>query len=210
MPLSFAKYLLLTIAILWSADVTAQRWPSELWHDGKVVLDNGDTLRGMIKYDLDQNVVQYTAASKQAEAYSARNVLFFEIFDETVRKYRQFYVLPYNHVPNYKTQVFFELLDEGKVTLLSREKLEYKTVGNYAYGGYYGGPYQRVVLTYQYFLMQEDGTLEPFRGTKNDFLYLMDDRKKEIQKFVRANKLNYDNKYDVARIVKYYNSLTQR
>jgi len=207
MSFSFCKTIGIIALVMSSTFASAQRWPSELWHDGKMVLDNGDTLRGMLKYDLDQNVVQYATGNKQADAYSARNVLFFEIFDETVHKYRQFYALPYNHVPNYKTQMFFELLEEGKVTLLSREKLEYKSMGSYMYGGYYGGPYQRLVLTYAYFLMAEDGTLEAFRGTKNDLLGLMGDRKKEVQKFVRANKLDYDDKYDVARMIKYYNSL---
>jgi hypothetical protein len=35
----------------------------------------------------------------------------------------------------------------------------------------------------------------------------MQRRREEVEKFIKANKLNLDEKYDFARIVEYYNSL---
>jgi hypothetical protein len=184
--------------------VSAQReWPSELWHDGKIVLIDGDTLKGMVKYDFQQNVVQYVVNNKQAEIYSARKVLFFEIFDETVHKYRRFFVLPYTNASNYKAPVFFELLEEGKITLLSRELLEYKTYNN----SFYGGSYSRLVQTYYYYILKEDGRIEDFRGNKNDLINMMGNKGKDVEKYIKANRLDFDDKYDVAKIVAYYNSL---
>jgi hypothetical protein len=197
-------FLTAALVIVCCVFSSAQRnWPSELWHDGKVVLVTGDTLKGMVKYDFQQNVVQYVINNKQAEIYSARKVLFFEIFDETVRKYRRFFVLPYTNPSNYKAPVFFELLAEGKMTLLARELLEYKTYTN----TFYGGSYSRLVQTYYYFLLREDGTIEDFRGNKNDLIALMGKRGKDVEKYIKANRLDFDDKYDVARIVDYYNSL---
>ena len=183
----------------------AQRnWPSEIWHDGKIVLVDGDTLEGLVKYDFSQNLVQYAVTTRQAEIYTARKVLFFEIFDETVHKYRKFFVLPYTNTSNYRSPMFFELLEEGKMTLLSRELLEYRTYNN----SFYGGSYSRLVQTYYYFLLKDDGTIEDFRGNKNDFLALMGNKSKTVEKYIRANRLDFDDKYDVAKIVAYYNSLT--
>jgi hypothetical protein len=181
----------------------ARNYPSELWHEGKVVLLAGDTLNGLLKYDLQQNVVQYVLNNRKAEIYHARKVLFFEIFDETVHRYRKFFVLPYSNPSNYKAPVFFELLEEGKMTLLSRELLEYKTYNN----AFYGGSYSRLVQTYYYYLLKEDGTIEDFRGNKNDLLALMGNKGKAVEKYVKANRLDFDDKYDLAKIVAYYNSL---
>jgi hypothetical protein len=86
----------------------------------KRVLDTGDTLRGLIKYDLDKDIIQLQANNK-LESYTARKVLLFEIFDETVKRYRNFYSLPYALAGQYKAPVFFELLQEGKLTVLCRE-----------------------------------------------------------------------------------------
>ncbi|HET9487991.1 MAG TPA: hypothetical protein VFO54_11165 [Chryseosolibacter sp.] len=184
----------------------AQRnsWPSDLWHEGKVVLLAGDTLKGLIKYDFQLNTVQFVLNDQEkAEIYHARKVLFVEIFDETAHRYRKFFALPYSNPSNYKAPVFFELLVEGKITLLSREFLEYKTYSS----SFYGGSYTRQVQTYYYYLMKDDGTIEDFSGNKNDLLSLMGKRGKDVEKYVKANRLDFDDKYDLVKIVAYYNSL---
>lgn len=201
-----------TLLLLWSGvtlfffvpmDSNGQQFPSDLWHEGKIVLLEGDTLRGNVKYDLQQDLVQYTEASQRITAYSARKVLFFEIFDTSVRKYRQFFALPYSSTTGYKAPVFFELLEEGKMTLLSRESVEYRTYNS----PYYMGSYSRLVLVYKYFFLDENGNIAEFTGNKNDLLDLMDKKSEEVEKYIKANKLKYDEKYDFARIVAYYNSL---
>lgn len=192
------------IALLICSLSFAQRhWPSELWHDGKIVLVDGDTLKGLVKYDFQQNLVQFTVSNRKAQIYSARKVLFVEIFDETVHRYREFFVLPYRNPSNYKAPVFFELLEEGKMTLLSRELLEYKTYNN----AFYGGSYSRLVQSDYYYLLREDGSIEDFRGKKDDLLERMGNKSKAVEKYIRENRLDFDDKYDVVKIVAYYNSL---
>lgn len=205
---AFYKIAITALCVFVSAAGFAQRyghqkWPSELWHDGKVVLVSGDTLKGLIKYDFPQNLVQYIVNNHKAEIYHASKVLFFEIFDETVHKYRKFFALPYSNASNYKAPVFFELLSEGKMTLLSRDILEYKTYN----GAFYGASYSRLVENTYYYLLKEDGSIEDFRGNKNDLLEHMGKQEKAIDKYIRENRLDIDNKYDVAQIVSYYNSL---
>ena len=117
----------------------AQEWPFELWHDGKIVLNDADTLVGLVKYDMQQDIVQFSHNEKKPEVYTARKVLYFEIFDITTHKYRRFYTMPYSATSNYRSSRFFELLEEGKITLLSRELLEYKT---------YSSPYYSVKVSH--------------------------------------------------------------
>jgi hypothetical protein len=180
-----------------------REWPSDLWHDGKLVLLDGDTLKGNIKYDLQQDLVQYVVRNRTAEVYSARKVLFFEIFDQTVRKYRRFFSLPYSNPTGYKTTTFFELLEEGQITLLSREMLEYKS----NYSSYYGLSYSRLELAYTYYLLKPDGNIQEFKANRNDLFALMGNKGKTVEKYMKANRLDHDDKYDLAQIVAYYNSL---
>jgi len=185
-----------------SLSAKAQQFPSDLWHDGKIVLLEGDTLRGSIKYDLQQDVIQFNS-NQQITAYSARKILFFEIFDNSERRYRQFFALPFSSIAGYKAPVFFELLEEGKMTLLSRESIEYRTYNS----PYYMGSYTRLVLVYKYFFLDEKGNINEFTGNKNDLLELMNKKSDEVEKYIKANRLKYDDKYDFAKIVAYYNSL---
>lgn len=184
----------------------AQDFAFQFWHDGKIVLENGDTLKGNVKYDMQTDLIQYHANDK-LETYSARKVLFVEIYDKTVRRYRKMYSLPYTTSGQYKAPVIFELLEEGKITLLCREALEYRAVSS---SFYYYSTYSRLTIVYKYFLLQENGEIVPFAGRKNDWLDLMSSRKEEVQKFAKANRLDFDEKYDLSRIIAYYNSLFPR
>jgi hypothetical protein len=55
--------------------------------------------------------------------------------------------------------------------------------------------------------LKEDGSIVEFLGKRGDWLDLMNDRKEEVQKFAKANRLDFDEKYDLSRIIAYYNSL---
>jgi hypothetical protein len=180
---------------------SAQVWPFELWHEGKMVLTSGDTLKGLLKYDLQQDLVQYTVNNNSSpDAFTARKVLFFEIFDTSVSRYRRFFALPFASSPGYKTPVFFELLEEGKMTLLAREFLEFRNSGSMYVTG-------RLVLSHKYFFMKENGEIEEFSGSRGDLLDLMGKHSDKVEKFIRANRLRFEYKEDFARIIDYYNSL---
>ena len=180
----------------------AQQWPFEKWHDGKVVLATNDTLRGLVKYDLQQNVIQFAKGESKIETFAARKTLFFEIFDTAVHLYRRFYVLPFANNTGYEAPIFFELLTEGKLTLLSREALELRTYSS----PYYMGTFSRQVLVDRFFFLDDKG-IKPFTGNKKDFLRLTGRSEGAINDFIKSNRLDIDNKYDFAKVVGYYNSL---
>jgi hypothetical protein len=194
----------LVCSLISSFSANAQEWPFEFWHEGKIVLLNGDTLKGIVKYDLQQDVIQYSMGSQKTEAYTARKILFFEIFDNTVHRYRQFYALPFAKESDYRAPVFFELLAEGKMTLLAREGLELRTYNSMYY---YGSSYSRQVLVYKYYFLNEKGDIAEFDGNRNDLLDLMGRRSDDVEKYIKTNKLKFEDKNDLARIVSYYNSL---
>jgi len=197
-------YFLCLLWFLLPVAVQAQTWPFELWHDGKIVLVEGDTLRGLVKYNIQQDLVQFNSSDRKVEAYTPRKVVFFEIFDASVHKYRQFYSLPFTTPAGYEAPIFFELLEDGKMTLLSREALEMRTYNS----PYYVGSYSRLVLVNKYFFLNEKAGITSFSGTKKDLLELMEKRAGEVEDYIKTNRLDFDNKYDLARIIEYYNSLS--
>lgn len=198
------KIIVCVLCMVAIGQANAQRWPGELWHEGKVVLVDGDTLKGLLKYDLVQDLVQYELKNVRTEAYSARKVLFFEIFDNSVHQYRTFFSLPYNAFTDYKTPTFFELLAQGKLTLLSREHVENRVMSS-PYG--YGYSYSREVMVFNYYLLTERGDIDVFTGGRGDLLKLMGNKRDKVEQYSKENKLRYDEKYDLSKIVQYYNTL---
>ncbi|MCA6369162.1 MAG: hypothetical protein IM631_13865, partial [Cytophagales bacterium] len=71
-----------------SFGAAAQQYAFELWHEGKVVLETSDTIKGLLKYDIQNDFIQVKKQNK-LESFTARKVLAFEIFDASVKRYRQ-------------------------------------------------------------------------------------------------------------------------
>jgi hypothetical protein len=199
------RILVIALFAFAAHSAAGQEFAFEYWHDGKMVLEGGDTIKGSVKYNMQTDLLQLQSNGR-IETFTARKVVFFEIFDQTVKRYRSFFSLPYSANGSYKAPVFFELLEEGKLTVLCREALEYRTYSSF----YYYGTYSRLVVVSKYFLLDEEGSIIEFQGKRNDWLYLMGNRAEEVQKYTRANRLSFDEKYEFGKIIAYYNSLVEK
>ena len=151
--------------------IQAQEFPSDFWHNGKLVLTSGDTLNGKLKYDLAKDLVQVEIDNKIV-TLGAQKTHYFEIFDVTTDSYRQFYSLPYFTASGYKTPIFFEVVFEGRLTLLCRE---YQTKQTSHYNSYYwtGNSYSRMVLAYEYYFLKSNGEFIYFTEKKRDLYNIM-------------------------------------
>ncbi len=199
--------LIFCFTCLFYLTTSAQDFPSEIFHEGKLILESGDTLKGAIKYDLEQNLIQLKYKGK-IHATSAGEMLYFEIFDKKQEKYRQFYVVPYGANSNYKSPHFFELLYQGDLSLLAREYVRSENVGSN--WGYYGS-YTRAVLDYSlYFFSKDAQQIIPFNKKKGDLLTIMSKRSGEIKKFMKEHRLKADDIADVVQITIEYNKLIQK
>jgi hypothetical protein len=201
------KSIFLCLTFLTLSICASAQWAFESWHDGKIVLESGDTLKGQVKYDLQQDLVQYIDKRGTVEVFSARKILLCEIFDELVKQYRQFYSLPYSTTSGYKTLVLFELIGEGKLTIFCRERLEMQT-SNYPY--YYGGSFSRYVLVNKYFILNDKGSVEDLSSRRADIMSLFGKHEKNINDYMKENRLRLDDKQDFIRILAYYNSLFKK
>lgn len=189
---------------LWSGRASPQEFPSQVWHDGKLLTTDGDSLYGEIKYNQEGDFVQVKDGTT-IKTFSSRKISYFEIYDVIHGYYRYFYTLPYNVRPNYRVPLIFELLKEGELTLLSREAIVVETVPNY--NAYYRTNFTRQRLDYTYYFLQKGKELFEFSGKKADLLDIMAPEREEIKNFIKKNNLKTDERSDLVRIVAYFNEL---
>lgn len=205
------KGLLLYFLIQISFSAISQDFPSERWHKGKLVLLSEDTIVGKIKYDLQNDLLQVNVRNV-LQTYSSRKILYFEIFDETIESYRHFYALPYNVQANYKVPLLFEVLYEGKLSLLCREEIVTESVpqyNSYPYSSYGNNPYNqsRSRLSYKYYFLDEKGSIQNYNMKKSELMSFFKKHNQQVKQYIKKNKLKHDKMRDLVRVTAYYNAL---
>lgn len=188
-----------------------QVFPSEVWHKGIVVLVSDDTLKGQLKYDIINDNIQLRTSEDKILSFSAQKIFFFEIFDKGIRSYRQFYSLPYQVRENYSVPILFEVLYEGRLTLLSRERIvmneqELNNYSKLSSAGYMPQD-SRLMLAFDFFFLEKDGTINRYIPKKRRLLSIMDRKYNEVKKYIKRNHLRHDHITDLVRITAYYNAL---
>tara|TARA_B100000579_G_scaffold436587_1_gene462994 strand:+ start:10610 stop:11236 length:627 start_codon:yes stop_codon:yes gene_type:complete len=194
--------------------IIAQKFPSDIWHKGKLVTNDGDTIKGNLKYDFESQSIQLDDG-KTLKAFNVNNLFFFEIYDETIRDYRQFYSLLYEVGYNYNVPVLFEMMIEGNLSLLLRERIVAESTQSYlpsyyAYGimPNFSNNYGYVnKVKYDYFFLTNDGKIHKFKGKKKELYKLMNDEYDKIRDYISRNRINLKKMSDLARIVNYYNKI---
>jgi hypothetical protein len=197
------KFVILTIFLtITLLSGFSQTFPSDIWHEGKLVLVSEETFTGKVKYDLTKGIVQVEVGEK-IYTFSAKSIFHFEIYDTTSESYREFYVLPYGLLSSYKTPVIFEVLIEGNITLLSREYVAIENIQN----PYSLGSYTKEVLVYDYFFLNQNGDIIKYTMKKKDLYNAVSKRQKEVIEFMKAKRLHHDKRNDLVRVIAFYNAL---
>lgn len=188
-----------------SSGLMAQQFSNQVFHEGFLVTSTKDTIKGALKYDLDANILTVIIKGK-TKSFSSHKVFYFEIYDKLLNNYRQFYSIPYRVNYDYKIPVFFELIYEGKLSLMARERIVTQTVNNSsAYWG--GGTSTQLVVKYSFYFMDTKGTITYFNGRKKELLTFMRKKQSLIKSFIKDNKLDPDEMADLVRITAFYNSI---
>ncbi|MEM6642308.1 MAG: hypothetical protein AAF616_04960 [Bacteroidota bacterium] len=199
------KQVFVAVLIFLASQGFSQRFSSEVFHEGFLVTVAKDTLKGNLKYDLEANILTIVGSGKTI-SFSSHKVFYFEIFDKILNNYRQFYSIPYTVNFDYKIPVFFEVVYEGKLSLLRREQIVMRSVNTTsAYWG--GGNVRQTVLEYSYFFLDSKGSITFFNGKKKDLIRFMSKKQNEVKEFIKENRLETDRSSDLVRITAFYNSI---
>ncbi|MEP2023457.1 MAG: hypothetical protein ABJH98_09425 [Reichenbachiella sp.] len=198
----FAFYLFVLLGL----PTMAQEFSSRMFHKGWLVTEDQDTVRGDLKYDMETNAVQIVIEKEKINTYSSKKILFFEIYDNILKTYRQFYAIPYQVESNYKIPILFEVLYEGKTSLLVREKIVMSS-DPYNQSYFYGPSSTSEKLAFSYYFVDTQGNMTLYNGKKNHLFEILNENSDQVKKYVKSNKLKTDNMRDIVRITAFYNSL---
>lgn len=182
----------------------AQQW-SPSWYPGHLVLTSGDTLAGDIRYDIENDAVQVRLADERMHTYSGKKVVTFEIQEHPRRSKRRFFVLPYRQQGSYYSSRLFEVLYEGKLTLLCRpymEHIAYFTAEEEDAGKKVSDP------LYEYYFLDGNGKVHLYRPRLGRLLSIMSAKHRDVRKYMKEHHLRYDQMRDLVRITAYYNTIT--
>lgn len=149
--------------------------PSPEWAQGNIVLNDGRELTGLIKYNHKYDLVAYEKGD-QSKTFTPRQVAGFEFYDETLRRTRYFYSMPFEDARRSVVMpLFFEvILDMGpfavvsKTTPLKISKKQSTTpvMFNPVVGSFSGGKFYSKQITTSHsetiFLMSKQGVIKPY------------------------------------------------
>lgn len=203
--LGFKKstFIFLLIFFLGFTEGNAQRFPSQLWHNGFLITAKKDTVKGLVKYDMEANSLQVKSA-KKVYSFSSHTILLAEIYDETVENRRRFYSIPYEINNGYKTRILFELLFEGPLSLLAREEIVQETTTTPNFGG---PQLVRDRLKHNFYFLDNKGNVQFYNGKRAELLDLLSKKSNSLKSFIKDNKLKTDEIRDLIRIIAFYNSI---
>ncbi len=183
----------------------AQEFSTDIYHDGFLITQEGDTVRGLLQYDMEANIVSMIVKGK-AKTFSSHKIFYFEINDSLLNTYRRFYSLPYKVNYSYEIPILFELLYEGSLSLLSREAVVQETVNSTS--AYWGGSSSiRSIVRHTYFFLNAKGKISYFSGRKKDLYTIMINKQVHVKNFIKENKLLANDIRDLIRITVFYNSI---
>lgn len=181
-----------------------QDFSSEAWHEGYLITSEGDTTRGLIKYDMETNIVQLIS-NNVVKTYSSYKIYYFEIYDAILDNYRQFYSIPYEVTTDYELPIIFEVLYEGPLSLLSREAIVQENVTGTS--AYWGGSYIQNSIKYSFYFLDKSGNIRLFNRKRSELFTIMSKHQSDVKGFVKSNKMRLDDARDLIRITAFYNSL---
>jgi hypothetical protein len=97
---------------------------------------------------------------------------------------------------------YYDVLAAGKITLLARRTKQIQTIARQVI--------ETEVLNKDHYYIKRNNSYITV-NTRRGFLNELADKKKEIQQFIKQNKLNYrkDRENTMIKAVEYYNALTK-
>ena len=198
--------------------IQAQQFPSDRFHLGSVTLNDGTEMKGRIKYDLESDVILITEQGKSnIVTLSANQFQFFSIDGGRDGARRGFYSVPVVNKSGYKRPRIFELISQGRISLIAREFVATRTrtsspvsYRRSMYDPFYD-PSNRIVsysyLAYNLWLIDENAEITELGENKNEVVNAFPYHHAELRRFIKKEKLKVDKIEDLAKLVTYYNSL---
>ncbi len=198
------KLLFIYLMLFFLENTFAQEFSRDYWHNGEVDLFSGETFKGKLKYDLEKDNIVIQTGEGVIKSFSSQKVQCFQFFDALFLLPRYFHTLPFEKRVGYISPVFFELLSEGELSLLNREKITQRSVYYPSFGG--GWTTTTFVLEDEYYILdQKTEKVMAFDPNTQDISQFMASKRTQVQDFIRNNRIKANEKMGLMRVFEFYN-----
>lgn len=179
------------------------------WLTGKLVFTNGDAGKKshLIKYNTQTKELLMKRPQGDSIVVFPNQITAFTINDDSKNV-----SYPFVKVENLKADggtvpvCFLMVLYKNKTSLL---KYVSKSILKANYQGGYSADrrYDSYVDNSQYFIRKADNSLVKVKVKKSSVLDALEDKKAEIEAYIKKENLSFKNDIDVAKVLAYYDSL---
>jgi hypothetical protein len=221
---SWSLFLLLFVLQTLPVLVKGQDLQVQQWQQGKVILTSGDTLSGSIVYHLKGEMLQVNQADGATKTFSPVNVASFTVFNEQTGRFQIFRSYLWSRRSEdgaFKAPAFFEVIAEGKYSLVEREAFTVRNqdpIPRYAAYGRYYQPcpsgnlryqehYSQVVAVKQFYVLTPEQEIVTLRNPRKDLPELFRDKAEVMNQFMKNKKLSYHNSTDLIPMIRHFNKL---
>jgi len=173
------------------------------WHKGTVVMQNGDTIRGYVKFTrkVSEGLLQMKKG-KRVEVLTVKEVAAFSYYDKEKKRTRTYLTL--SLLPDLATrehEIFIEYVyGNNKLSLLN-----YKTLG-FAENALQLNPFRsKTVVNKRYLLNKKTGKILPL--TKENILGLMDEERTEVMTYLQSNGIRLKTLDEYISLLDYHQTL---
>ncbi|MCP4522113.1 MAG: hypothetical protein GY827_10555 [Cytophagales bacterium] len=166
-----------------------QLFSSDLWHQGEIIFKKGDTLKGLLFYNLPENILLYQQDGKQ-KAFYPKDVRSFDFIDSLSHTKRHFSTQRIYISEEYQIEMYFEVLSVGGIyTLFTRERIQLSRQAAMASQGFAIRDYE---LGYDYYyLLKGSLYLIPLRNSRKGLYKFFGLYKADMKRFMKKNKYRY-------------------
>jgi hypothetical protein len=169
------------------------------WSKGKVKVENGREYEGLdLKYDQVEDMLLYK--NEKGETFKfAEPVVAFTIMDGAAqREFR-------NGFPPAGTATkdsFYEVLANGGATLLKRSAKVVRQEKTYN-----SATVNKSIQPIEVYYIAKNNVLERVKKDQDSILEALGDKKEQLRKFIKENRLYLRDASDLIKLVNYYNSI---
>ena len=186
------------------ATIEGNYYMQDSWQVGDVMLTDGETLQQTpLKYDLEHNIM---------EIYTKRGVKI--IYADKINQFswvnRSGLTQRYVNKDRFESEEtipsgFFEIVTEGKYTLVSKNNIEY-IEPNYSEIHDAGNKNGRYIHSNKFYYLANEKAFK-LPKSKKSLLKIFGNHASDISSYMKENKYGHKDRYHLRKIFEFYNSL---
>ena len=171
---------------------------------GNVYYSNLQRISGiLLNYDCHGNQLQYLSGGS-VYLLNSTQIEYFEVDpgQDSSKLFQQVFV------EKLKKRIFLQVLYNDSTILYKRFYKDFKEAD---YGGAYSQDrrYDEYHDRHSYYLKRTETDLQQLRPKKKFILEVLADRSKEVEQYLKQEKINFKSDADIVQLVRYYDSLKE-